>query len=55
MRQSKKEEQNLREPEKQEHDPGTISDEEFEKQQKKENAIIELILDGILTFFQTFF
>ena len=41
----------LKQPKKQENDPDTITDEEFEKQQKKERTIIELVVDAIVTFF----
>ena len=45
----------LKQPKKQENAPDTITDEEFEKQQKKERTIIELVVDAIVTFFQFFF
>ena len=41
--------------EQQKQDPDTISDEEFEKQQKKERNIIEVVVNAIVTFFQLFF
>jgi len=48
-------EKNAPNPEEQEqkgHEPEPVIDEEFEKKQKRENSIIETVLDGIFTFFQ---
>ena len=52
MSQSEKEKKNMEEKDQKKLDPETITDEEFEKKQKKENEIIKTALDGILTFFQ---
>ena len=62
MSEFEKEQQKLKETEENEHDsisvedteqkdPESISVEEFEKQQKRENMIIELVLDWIISFF----
>lgn len=49
------EDPSLKKPEQQEQDPDTISDEEFEKQQKKDKTIIEVVVNAVTTFFQLFF
>ena len=49
MSQSEKENLN---PKDQEQVQDTMSDEEFEKKQKKEQSIIQLALDFILSFFE---
>ena len=43
---------NLEEQEQKGHETEPVIDEEFEKKQKRENEIIETIVDGIFTFFQ---
>ena len=52
MSQFEKEDSKSAEPEYKEQDPEPVSDEEFEKKQKKDNAIIKTVIDGVLTFFQ---
>ena len=43
---------NPEEQEQKEQEPEPVIDEEFEKKQKRENEIIETVLDGIFTFFR---
>ncbi|MBR3402727.1 MAG: hypothetical protein IKG67_10880 [Parasporobacterium sp.] len=43
---------NLEEQDQKEQEPEPVIDEEFEKKQKRENEIIETVLDGIFTFFR---
>ena len=52
MSQIEKNDPNMNEQDQKAHDPEPVIDEEFEKKQKRENAIIETVLDGIFTFFR---
>ena len=52
MNQIEKNDPNLEEQEQKGHETEPVIDEEFERKQKRDNAIIKTVIDGILTFFQ---
>jgi len=52
MSQFEKNDPNPEEQDQKEQESEPVIDEEFEKKQKRENEIINTVLDGIFTFFQ---